>query len=79
MASYPREEWWCLDTVGQCVVTTDQAQAGDQRHLVIINVYFPQADPEKLDRVRYKQMLNKTLDIWANRGCGGLVVGSVAQ
>ena len=54
--------WWPLT----------RHRLGDIRHLVIINVYCPQADPEKLDRVRYKQMFNKTLDIWANRGCGGL-------
>ena len=42
-------------------------RVSDNQHLVIINVYCPRADPEKLDRVRYKQRFNKALDIRANR------------
>jgi len=62
---FTSEELRSLDTEGRCVVT--RHRLGDQRHLVIINVYCPRADPEKLDRVRYKQMFNKALDIRANR------------
>ena len=42
-------------------------RVSDNQHLVIINVYCPRADPEKLDRVSYKQRFNKALDIRANR------------
>lgn len=59
------EELRSLDTEGRCVMT--RHRLSDTQHLVIINVYCPRADPEKLDRVRYKQMFNKALDIRANR------------
>ena len=37
------------------------------RHLVVINVYCPRADPERADRKRYKLQFYKALDIRANR------------
>ena len=62
---FSSEELRSLDTEGRCVMT--RHRLSDNQHLVIINVYCPRADPEKLDRVSYKQRFNKALDIRANR------------
>ena len=72
---FSSEELRSLDNEGRCVITRHRVR-GDTGDLVVINVYCPRADPEKLDRVRFKQRFNKALDIRANRlrEAGNLVV-----
>ena len=58
-----------LDSEGRCVITRHSVltSSGDTRHLVIINVYCPRADPERAERGKYQQQFYKALDIRANR------------
>ena len=74
---FSSEELRGLDSEGRCVITRHRVEAGGQpRHLVIINVYCPRADPEKPDREKYKLQFYKALDIRANslRIAGDLVI-----
>ena len=74
---FSSEELKGLDSEGRCVMTRHEVQINDRtRHLVIINVYCPRADPEKPDREQYKLHFYKALDIRANslRAAGDLVI-----
>ena len=74
---FSAEELKGLDSEGRCVMTRHRVEArGQTRHLVIINVYCPRADPEKPDRELYKLHFYKALDIRANslRKAGDLVI-----
>ena len=71
------EELKSLDSEGRCVITRHQVEVGGlTKHLSIINVYCPRADPEKPDRECYKLQFYKALDIRANslRAAGDLVI-----
>lgn len=67
-SEFSTEELRSLDKEGRCVITRHQVMSdtGSSRHVVIINVYCPRADPEKPERGRYKQLFYKALDIRAN-------------
>ena len=78
---FTNEEMRSLDTEGRAVITRHRVVQEEEsgsvtRHLVVINVYCPRADPEKPERAKYQQQFYKALDIRANclRESGDFVI-----
>jgi len=75
---FTSEEIKNIDAEGRCVITRHKVDRNEEKDqwLVIINVYCPRADPERLDRAKFKLQFYKALDIRANslRQSGDFVV-----
>jgi len=75
---FTSEELKNIDAEGRCVITRHKVDMidGQEKALVIINVYCPRADPERADRAKFKLQFYKALDIRANslRKAGDMVV-----
>jgi len=69
---FTQDELKSLDSEGRCVITKhklnieENKQDKKNKHLVLINVYCPRADPEREDRKEFKLKFYKALDIRAN-------------
>jgi len=76
---FTSEEIKNIDAEGRCVITrhkVNHTEKVKEQWLVVINVYCPRADPERIDRAKFKLQFYKALDIRANslRKSGDFVV-----